>query len=219
MTFRLPFWPPIHKFLVVNKNIIFKLFFVAYLVVAGLIPLGFYLFTNNLNAYVAVAKISNKFGTIALFLFLGTLLPGILQRFKVFPLFAASIVLFRRQMGILMFLIASLHSMYISTIPAVVSGNVGLEFFPENGLAGMITLIILFPVWLTSNDISMRKLGTFWKTLQRLTYFALISIFLHVAWVETSAAVLTVTVILLEFSSWIKVWFFKTEKIPINQNE
>ena len=214
MILKLPFWPPIHKLLVTNKQVIYKLFFVAYLLVGSLISLGYYFFSNNLELFLILAGIAGKFGTIALFLFLGTLLPGIMQRFKIFPLFSASIVLFRRQMGILMFLIGILHSSYISTIPAVMTGKLGLEYLPENGLMGIITLLLLFPVWLTSNDLSQKKFGKFWKTLQRLTYFALISIFLHVALVELSAAVLTVTVLLLELSSWLKVWFQKSTKKP-----
>jgi DMSO/TMAO reductase YedYZ heme-binding membrane subunit len=207
---KLPFWPPIHKLLVTNQKIIYKLFFVAYILVGSLIPLGYYLFSSNLDLFLLIAGVAGKFGTIALILFLGTLIPGILQRFKIFPLVGASIVLFRRQMGILMFLIGILHSSYISTIPAVMTGNVGLEYLPKNGLMGIITLLFLLPVWLTSNDFSQRKFGKYWKTLQRLTYFALIAIFLHVALVELSAAILTITVLLFELTSWLKVWFQKS---------
>jgi DMSO/TMAO reductase YedYZ heme-binding membrane subunit len=200
------FWPPIHKFLVVNKKIVNFLFSFTTILVGVLIPLGYYLFDTNLELFLVISKVANKFGTIALFLFLGTLIPGILKRFKVLPLFSASIALFRRQMGILMFLVGILHSSYLSTIPAVMTSRVGFEFMQWTDIAGVVTLMILFPVWLTSNDLSMRKFGVFWKTLQRLTYFALISIFLHVAWVATLPAVLTFIVLALELASWIKVW-------------
>lgn len=201
-------WRPIHLFLVKNQNVIRKLFFVSYILCVVAIILGFYLFVANQEIYIFLYLLSGKVGTVALILFLGTLVPGILRRFKILPLFSASIVLFRRQMGILMFLCALVHSMYIATIPAFMSGVTSLDALPPNALTGMLTILILLPVWLTSNDISQKKFGKFWKTIQRLTYFALITIFFHVSMVEKSAAVLISTVFLAQVTSWLKVWFF-----------
>ncbi len=201
-------WRPIHLFLVKNQNLVRKLFFVSYIFCVVAIVLGFYLFTVNQDLYISLYLLSGKVGTVALLLFLGTLVPGILKRFRILPLVSASIVLFRRQMGILMFLCALVHSMYISTIPAFMSGVTSLDALPPNALTGMLTILILLPVWLTSNDISQKKFGKFWKTIQRLTYFALITIFFHVAMVEKSAAILTTVVFLAEVASWVKVWFF-----------
>lgn len=215
MKLTLPFWPPIHKVLVQNQKLIQNALLLTSLLVAAMIPLGFYLFSNNVEVFVLIAGVANKIGTAALYLFLLTLLPGIFQRFKIFPLLSASIVLFRRQIGILMFLVAAMHSMYISSIAVISSGNFAPENFPPNGLAGTAALMILLPVWLTSNDISQNKLGSFWKTLQRLTYVALIAIFLHVAWVERSAALATGIVFSLELISWI--WKKTNSKKPVNQ--
>ena len=205
-------WRPIHIFLVKNQQLIKRLFSLAYVMSVFLMVLGFYLFQNAREWYIVLYSLSGKVGTVALFLFLGTLMPGIFQRFKVLPLVSASIVLFRRQFGILMFFCALVHSLYISTIPALMSGITSLDELPPNALTGMVTILILFPVWITSNDISQKKLGKWWKTIQRLTYFAMITIFLHVSLVEKSAAILTVTIFSLEIASWVKVWFFKSQQ-------
>lgn len=205
-------WRPIHIFLVQNQNLIKRFFFLTYAICVFLIVLGFYLFKENPDLYIVLYSLAGKVGTIALVLFLGALLPGIFQRFKFLPLVSASIVLFRRQIGILMFFCALVHSMYISTIPAIMSGITSLDELPPNALTGMLTIIILFPVWITSNDISQKKLGKFWKTIQRLTYFAMITIFFHVAMIEKSAAVLTITVFALEIASWVKIWFFTSKQ-------
>lgn len=215
MQYTLPFWQPVHKVLVKNQKLIQHCLLLLAGLVALTIPLGFYFFSTNKAVFASIASVADTIGSIALYLFLLTLLPGILQRFKVFPLLSASIVLFRRQIGILMFLVAAMHSMYISTIVAISTGNVGPESLPPNGLAGMVTMLVLLPVWLTSNDISQKKLGKFWKSLQRLTYVALFVIFFHVALVERSAALLIALVFSLEVLSWI--WKKYKSKKPVNQ--
>lgn len=188
----------------------------SYIFCTFMIVAGFYFYSNQKDIFNVLFLISNKFGTIALFLFLGSLLPGIFQRFKNFPLFSASMILFRRQVGILMYFMALMHSMYISTIPAIINNSFSLENLPSNGLTGVLTLSILFPVWITSNDLSQKYMGKWWKIIQRLTYFAMISLFLHVALVEKSAALLTFSVFGLEITSWINVWFFNKKKSESN---
>lgn len=215
MTLKLPFWPPIHKLLVQNKSIIYKLFILAYIFSSFLIVFGFYVYSSMPGLYPLLYELAGNFGTLALLIFLGTLMPGIFGRFKVFPLLSASIILFRRQFGILMYFLAMIHAMYISTIPAIINNTFSLQNLPSNGLTGVITLSILFPVWITSNDISQKNLGKFWKTIQRLTYFAMIFLFFHVALVEFSNALMIAAVFTLELASWIKVWFFKPKKIEI----
>lgn len=206
MKLSLPFWPHIHKLLVVNQGIIKNILLAVSFLGLFLLPLGFYLYTNNFSLYLEFYKLSGTLGKIALYLFLLTLIPGIFQRFKIFLLESASVVLFRRQIGILTYVLALIHSFYISTIPAIVTNKFGPAFMLQHEVYGTIAILILFPVWITSNDISQNTLGRFWKTLQRLTYIALIVIFLHVSLTETSAAVLAGCVITLEIISWIKVW-------------
>lgn len=202
-------WRPIHILLVQNQVVIKKVFLITYILCTLAVLLGFYLFSAFPEIYLFFYKFSGKIGGVSLYLFLLALLPGIFQRFKVLPLWSASIVLFRRQIGILMFFFAIIHSMYIFTIPAIMFGVTGLEQLSLNAITGIATIVILFPVWITSNDISQKKMGKLWKTVQRLTYFAMIAIFFHVALIETFTAFLTGTVFILELASWLKIWFFK----------
>ena len=205
-------WQPIHKFLVQHQVLIKNLFFVAYILCFALISFGFYAFNNALELYLLVYSIAGTFGTASLYLFLLCLLPGIFQRFRVFTLPSVSIILFRRQMGILMYCIALLHSFYLSTIPGIMTQNLSIENFPIHSVLGMIALSLLFPVWITSNDFSQKKLGKFWKTVQRMTYIAMLAIFVHVALVTTLSAILTAIVLVLELTSWLKVWFLKSQQ-------
>jgi sulfoxide reductase heme-binding subunit YedZ len=115
---------------------------------------------------------------------------------------------FRRHFGITMFLSALLHSGLTVTLLAIVTGQIPVVLQPQ--LMGVIALSLLFPLWLTSNDLSQQRLGKGWKVLHRLTYLALIFIFLHVAmmmkWIW---GVLMGTVLILELLSWLKVWLKK----------
>jgi DMSO/TMAO reductase YedYZ heme-binding membrane subunit len=206
---KLFFWPPIHTVLVKNQNLIKTLFLLTYIGVISLIGAGFIIFSANLDLYISMAKLANKIGTLALYLFLTTLLPGIFQRFNVLPLFRASIVLFRRNLGILMYLLALLHAAYLTTIPMIMSGGLNTSILTSHEMYGVLAVLILFPVWLTSNDIAQNRLGKYWKTVQRLTYIAIFFIFLHVATEAKSALILTLGVIILEISSWIKYWLEK----------
>ncbi|NCO12700.1 MAG: hypothetical protein GW754_01505 [Candidatus Pacebacteria bacterium] len=204
----IPYWINVHKVLVKYKKIIFKLFTFSYFLGGSIIAFGFYLFNNYPLIYLIIQSLAKSFGTLALFMFLATLTPGILSRFKIFPLFASSIVLFRRQLGILMFITAMVHSFYLITIPGIMTSQFGPDFLTIRDLLGSLSLIILLPAWLTSNNYSQKKFGKIWKIIQRVTYISLVMIFIHVAFTSLKLGVLTFGVFLLEFSSWLKVWFF-----------
>lgn len=209
---RLPFWPPVHLFLVRNKKTVAYALFTLYLLALLMIVVGFYLFQTDLKLYVLVAKQANRVGQVSLYLFLFTLIPGILKRLKILPLFSASIVLFRRHLGILIYSFALLHSMYLSAIPMLMTQGFNYKSLSTHEVYGSLAVLILFPVWLTSNDFSQKKLGKFWKTIQRLTYIAIIFIFLHVATVNQKAMAATIIIFVLESVSWIKVWFWDKRK-------
>lgn len=210
---KLPFWPPVHLLLVRNQRTVKYALMSMYLLAFLMIVLGFYLFQTDLKAYVLVAKQANRVGQVALYLFLSTLIPGILKRFKVLPLFSASIILFRRHLGILMYSLALFHSMYLSTIPMLMTQGFNIKSLSTHEVYGSLAVLILFPVWLTSNDYSQKKLGKFWKTTQRLTYIAIIFIFLHVATVSQKAMVATAIIFAFEIISWVKVWFFDKRQV------
>ncbi|HNS64862.1 MAG TPA: ferric reductase-like transmembrane domain-containing protein [Candidatus Woesebacteria bacterium] len=190
--------------------LIFELFLLVIWCLAVFVAL------NYPQQVFVVLKISGKLGTASLLLFSLTLLPGIIMRLKVIPKItlpiATLITPFRRHLGILMFITAFVHMSFSSTLPylalqLISTGKVVLpppfRLFEQIGLIGWM---LLLPVWLTSNDFSMKKLGKWWKRLQRLTYLALWLIFAHVAMQSQPVAVLLLVVGLLEMYSWVLVW-------------
>lgn len=182
--------------------------------------LALYTGLNNPKQVFVVLELGGKLGTFSMILFVVTLLPGIIMRLKVIPKItlpiATLITPFRRHLGILMFITAFVHMSFSSTLPYIAlqlisTGKVVLP--PPFRLFEQIALIawwLLLPVWLTSNDFSMKKLGKWWKRLQRLTYLALWFIFAHVALQSKPVALLLLVVGLLELYSWVSVWRRKT---------
>lgn len=175
-------------------------------------------------------QISDKLGTLSLLLFVLTLLPGIITRLQInqksLSIIAIIITLFRRQLGILMFITAFLHMSLGTTLPLIAFQLIPIANLSALSIAekirlsarafpptlrsfeqiGMVAWMILLPVWLTSNDFSQKLLGKKWKTLQRLTYVALWFIFIHVALQKESLALVLLLVGLLEMYSWVSVW-------------
>ncbi len=214
---KLPYWIKVHKLLVKHKKVIFNLFTFSYVFGVILIVFGFIFFNSFPLAYLFIRSLAKSIGTLALLMFLTTLIPGVFSRFKIFPLFSSSIVLFRRQIGILMFITAIIHSFYLFTIPGIMTSQLGPEFLTTREVLGSLSLIILLPAWITSNDYSQKKFGKFWKMIQRVTYFSLVTIFLHVALSSSKLGLITFAVMALELSSWIKIWFLEKRSKKIKK--
>lgn len=158
-----------------------------------------------------------RFGYLGLILYWFTLLPGILQRLRVFTSFGMLVMTFRRTLGALMFLLAVLHLQLSLVVPFIVRQR---EFEWTNPrIFGTIAIIILFPLWLTSNDKSQRFMGKKWKWLQRLTYVALLFIFLHVSYFRPMWTIPTGIVLVLEIVSWIVFWARKRHQAKTSAND
>lgn len=154
--------------------------------------------------------LGSKFGVISLICYILTLMPGILNRLRWFPLLTLPIstllMAFRRHFGILMFITAFIHMSFTTTLPQLVlydfdASRITLQ---THQVVGMLSWWILLPLWLTSNDISVKLLGTWWKRLQSLTYVALAGIFVHVALLLEGWAIVLGLVLILEVISRVK---------------
>lgn len=120
------------------------------------------------------------FGQIALVLYCITTIPGIMRRFGKFSKPVSVIMMMRRYIGIATFMFALLH-VSISRFFWWMQGQMGLipdEIFQ---LFGSATFVVLFLLFITSNDWSVKKLGPWWHTIHNLTYVAAWLLFAHVA--------------------------------------
>lgn len=204
----------LQKFFAVNKKWITNIFIVVEVLIMAV---WFLIYFQALRDYPSVVEYFFKFGALlgegALILYVITLTPGIITRLQWWPTLTrpigAIIMLFRRHFGILMFLTAFWHMTFTTFIPyyAVYDFNPpGLPTLSQYAMMGMVAWLLLFPLWLTSNDLAQQKLGKWWKRLHKLTYISLFFIFLHVAMQESKWMVVMGVYGILEIISWIVFW-------------
>lgn len=170
---------------------------------------GFFTVTNS-SLQPLFYALGKKTGQAAIALLGFVVLPGILGRFGIEIKVTRVITLFRRQLGITVFLLALTHYSLVRLF-LYLSG--GLTFKLPLALfetMGSLALYILFLLFLTSNNYSVKKLGKWWKRLHRLVYLALWLLVLHTSLQRLSIwSVGILAVAILEVTSLIYSYFKK----------
>lgn len=180
-----------------------------------------------------IGELGSNLGTVSLILFCLTLLPGIITRLQILPQLtlpiATMITPFRRHLGISMFLTAFVHMSLSSTLPHIALTLLTIRSVlpmtldqklpiilaslpPPFRLFEQVSIIgwlLLLPVWLTSNDFSQKRLGKWWKRVQRLTYLAIWFIMAHLALQGAGWALAVGVFAVLEITSWVVFWYRK----------
>jgi len=120
-------------------------------------------------------------GIFALIYFALSLLPGIARRFKFTSSITQILMLFRRQIGTTAFLFGLFHYLALRMLPILLAG-VPLNFNPPVfEVLGFLSLYPMTLLFLTSNDLSVQKMGVWWRRVHSLAYIIAWTIFLHVA--------------------------------------
>ena len=157
-----------------------------------------------------IYALDSKLGIYALILYILTLLPGLIARLRWFlpiTMSISSILLpFRRQLGVMMFVVVYVHMAFASTLPQLVMNDFDMTkiVFENFEWMGIVAWWVLWPLWLTSNDVSVRFMGKWWKRLHKLTYVSLFLIFLHVALQYESLGIVVAVIGILEVVSWLR---------------
>lgn len=143
-------------------------------------------------------------GRLSLITYFLTLVPGMARRTRIGIRQVVPLMTNRRQLGVLMFWLALGHWLYLTLLPTLMFN---LPILLDSArLAGMISLAILTPLWLTSNDFAQRKLGKKWRYLHNLTHLVVGLLFLHVAFFSAPIAILAALVLLINSISWAMEW-------------
>lgn len=101
-------------------------------------------------------------------------IPGILKRFRVKGLLAKiEVVLMycRRRLGVLMFMFALLHFAWFGLYSSLQEGMFPNFFdLPLKGKMGYIAIALTVPLYLTSNNFSVKFFGKLWQKIHNLVY-------------------------------------------------
>jgi len=91
----------------------------------------------------------------------------------------------RRYLGVAAFGYAGLHTLaYLIELGAI---EQVLSDLAKLGIwTGWVAFLVFVPLVLTSNDLSVRRMGRSWKTLQRIVYGAAVFTALHWIFIENS---------------------------------
>lgn len=158
-----------------RSKLIISLFWIPYILISIFLAFGSWQIMTRGPFWILFVRLAKNFGQAALLLLGLVVLPGILGRFRLEIKVTRVITLFRRQLGILVFLLAFCHSILIRFLPT-------MKIFPllPFEIMGLVALLLLFVLFLTSNNLSMKYLGRFWKKLHRIIYVILWLVVLHV---------------------------------------
>lgn len=127
-----------------------------------------------------IEKLEHLLGELALQLLVVTLAVTPLRRFT-----GIALIRFRRALGLLTFYYVSLHLLVWLVldvqIPAQIWADIVKRPYVTIGMAGFLLLI---PLALTSNTMSIRRLGPLrWRRLHQLSYIAAVLGAVHFIWI------------------------------------
>ena len=204
--------------LVKNKNLVIKLFFLAHILLTINILAAAYfvaLIADGNEIGVMYYDLGGKFGTLAALAFLVTITPGIAKRFGIrHPVFNI-VQTFRRHFGIATFLLTLTHYAVLRLVPMMTWQSFSLPPFRET--LGFLAFCLFFVMFITSNDFSMKRLGKWWGRLHMAAYVIIWLVFGHVALEEIGPLTLLLGVYALaEWTSLIYFWTKKKSLIPAN---
>jgi DMSO/TMAO reductase YedYZ heme-binding membrane subunit len=152
-----------------KQNLKFFIYFQLFILI-----ISFFFISNN---YYLLGAWMGKF---AIYVFWLIAIAGILQRFKVTGFLKTIqnvLISNRRQLGIIMFVFAFTHYMWSKGFSIILYGIP--SSIPLFQIFGFIALVLSFPLLLTSNNYSVKKLGKFWKVLHKLVYPVMFLLILH----------------------------------------
>lgn len=201
-----------------NKNLIITAFIITHLLQLGNIVLASILvaqISSGNELGILYYDLGGKFGSLAALSFLVTITPGIAKRFGIHHKIFNIIQTFRRHIGIMTFLLVLTHYAILRLIPLMTWQSFVIP--PIRETLGFVAFVMMFLMFLTSNDFSTRRFGSWWGRIHKLAYVIVWLVFVHVAFAEIGPISLLLGIFALaEWASLIYFWTKKKPFIPTN---
>lgn len=149
---------------------------------AGLLPVPWllYLATTGGLGREPIGALEHALGEIALQLLIAGLCVTPLRRFA-----GINLMKFRRAIGLLAFIYVCLHLAVWAVLDVQLVGAMWADLVKRPYVTiGMAAFLLLIPLAVTSNNLSVRRLGSRWRLLHRGSYVAAILAAVHFIWVR-----------------------------------
>ena len=187
-------WTAPKRMQIIHAFVVAEVLFSLTTVVLGLfVP-------TNIRLFVLLFAVGKKLGVLSAGMLCLTLVPGIIRRFGILPELRVFLMMFRRHFGILTYLFAVAHSLLTYWLPALRFGFTPILTFQ---LLGMIALGFGTPLFITSNDFSVRVLQKWWDHVHSLVYLMLFFAALHTLFTSPTTGILLMAVVVLEVISYL----------------
>ncbi|AUQ55857.1 protein-methionine-sulfoxide reductase heme-binding subunit MsrQ [Phaeobacter inhibens] len=149
-------------------NSLFRMVPVWLVYMGGMLPAGVLFYRGLSGALGAepIKALEHEYGELALQLLVATLAITPLRR-----LLGLNLMRFRRAIGLLCFFYVSCHLLVWLLLDVQLLGQILADILKRPYITiGMAGFVLMLPLALTSNGISVRRLGARWRLLHRLTY-------------------------------------------------
>ncbi|WP_299143456.1 protein-methionine-sulfoxide reductase heme-binding subunit MsrQ [uncultured Tateyamaria sp.] len=172
----------------------------VYIVYMIPVPVLLYLGVTNGLGRDPVKALEHELGEIALQLLIIGLCISPLRK-----VFGINLIKFRRTVGLLAFTYVTLHLLVWAVLDVQSLERVWADILKRPYITiGMAAFVLMIPLAVTSNNMSIRKLGVVWRKLHLLTYPIALLGALHYVWLARGfqiepLAYLTVIIALLAF--------------------
>ncbi|WP_353471123.1 protein-methionine-sulfoxide reductase heme-binding subunit MsrQ [Salipiger sp. H15] len=147
------------------------IYIVAPLPVAWFLYLGF---TGGLGVE-PIRELEHRLGELALQVLLAVLAITPLRRYA-----GVNLLRFRRALGLVCFFYVALHLLVWLVLDVQIPAQIWADIVKRPYITiGMLAFVLMIPLALTSNNLSVRRLGRNWRKLHTLTYPAVLLGALH----------------------------------------
>ncbi|WP_272011590.1 protein-methionine-sulfoxide reductase heme-binding subunit MsrQ [Roseovarius sp. ZX-A-9] len=138
--------------------------------ILGLMPVPWFLYLAQSGGLgrEPIKGLEHELGELALQLLIAVLCITPLRRH-----IGINLIRFRRAIGVLAYIYVSLHLMVWLVLDIGILSQIWADIVKRPYITiGMAGFVVLTPLALTSNNRSVRKLGSRWRKLHKLTYLA-----------------------------------------------
>ncbi|MCY4304337.1 MAG: protein-methionine-sulfoxide reductase heme-binding subunit MsrQ [Aestuariivita sp.] len=150
----------------------------VYLMLLLPVPWLLYLGLTGVLGRDPIERLEHELGKLGLQLLIATLAVSPLNRF-----WGIKLLKFRRVLGVMTFVYISLHLLVWLVLDVQILSQIWADIVKRPYITiGMSAFLIMLPLAITSNDLSVRRLGVRWRQLHKLVYVAVILGVLHFLW-------------------------------------